>query len=263
MKRHYQPKHSLFCELAALLILVCGCQVQATPLAPTATAIPSATATPTIPPTRTPTPTPQPAPNQQAIFVPLGLPPTIDGVMDSGEWDAALEVSAGDGSIVLFMHSGDALYVGVRGSTPEMIVSNVFIHDGANIRIAHASAALGTAVYQQKGDSWERILDFDWRCRSTSDSEAAREERTAFYRDEGWVATNSRIGTPNALEFMFDMPQEPFSLAVNILRSSNPDSKIAYPADLDDGVISPTPGGLPQVLPFRPELWADVTLEGQ
>lgn len=262
-------KFWLFVQAAMVYLVVCGCQMQNTMPAPTATAsaISESTATPipTLIPSRTPssTPTPQiqqPGVNQETLTVPQGAAPTIDGVLDTGEWDASRKVLAADGSEVLFLQTSEILYVGIRGSTPEMIVGNIFIHEGETIRNFHASAALGTATFEQKDDGWELIQPFVWRCRSTSDSETARAERDTFFSDEGWVATNSRIGTPNMLEFKIIPPQGPFTLAVNILRSSDPDVKVAYPVNLTDGVIIPTPGGYPQMMQFKPEQWVRVSL---
>jgi len=254
-----------WCVIALLVIALCssGCQATTPQVtrAPTFTAVASATSPPPSPAADTQvSPTPMSILEQNTILVPQGNPPAIDGVIEKEEWESAVKDLAADGSEVMFVHAEGALYVGIRGSTPEMIVGNVFIAEGDTIRILHASAALGTAVYKRGDDGWDQTQTFVWRCRGTSNSANALTERASFLQDEGWVATNSRIGTPNEHEFMIILPAEPMRLAVNILRSSTPDEKVPYPAGLDDGVIAPTPGGLPAVISFAPEGWVLVTL---
>jgi hypothetical protein len=143
-----------------------------------------------------------------------------------------------------------------------MIVGNVFVQQDDEVRILHASAALGTAVFQKGGETWEQAQAFDWRCRSTDDGKAAQAEREAFLRDEGWVSVNSRIGAPNELEFKIAAPRNGFRLAVNVLRSSDPGAKHPWPSDLDDDCIKPTPGGLPSQMRFQPDRWAMIELPG-
>jgi hypothetical protein len=134
----------------------------------------------------------------------------------------------------------------------------VFIERGDEIAILHASAALGTALYEQGTDSWQQTQEFVWRCRETSNSEAAQAARAAFLKEEHWVAANSRMGTPNELEYQIEVTAETLRFAVSFLRASDPNVKIPWPSDLADDCIKPSPGGLPAQLRFSPDLWATV-----
>ncbi len=192
------------------------------------------------------------------IVVPSGNPPIINGTIAPGEWVDALVETFADGSELLLLSAGNYLYLGIRSNTPGMIAGNVFINHGDEISIMHSSAALGTAVYQKNEKSWHQIQDFTWRCRDTSSSEFAQDERDAFLQDEGWLAFNSRIGTPEELEYQIEVTGNPIQLAVNFIRASKPSEKIPWPADLNDDSIKPTPGELPDLLVFSPELWATV-----
>jgi hypothetical protein len=165
-----------------------------------------------------------------------------------------------DGSELLLMYDQGYLYLGIRSNTPEMIVGNIFVNEGEEIRILHTSAALGTAAYQRDAESWQQTQAFNWRCRRTDKSDAAQAERDAFLQDEGWVSINSRMGTPNELEYKIQGSGEPIRLAANLLRSSAPDVKIAWPPDLDDDCIRPTPGGLPAAMQFSTDQWAAIEL---
>lgn len=188
-------------------------------------------------------------------------PPLIDGTLSPGEWDGARVETLSDGSELLLLGNRGALYLAVRGNTPEMIAGNVFLDRDGEIAILHSSAALGTAIYAQKGESWVRTQDFDWRCRATDDSPAAVEEREEFFEVERWLAANALRGTPNELEYRIEADTPELRLAVNLVRSSDPQAKPVWPADLDDDTILPTPRGYPGQMHFDPERWMVVHLQ--
>jgi TolB protein len=189
------------------------------------------------------------------VNVPQGKAPTIDGTMSPGEWDEAVSQFFADRSELLLLYADGYLYLGIRANTPGMIAGNVFVNRGEEIAILHSSAALGTAIYQQGEGRWYQVQDFTWQCRSTSSSESAQAERDAFLQQEGWVAANSRMGTPEELEYRIEMPEDALRVAVNFIRASNTNQKIPWPAGLEDSCITPTPGGLPADLYFLPEEW--------
>ena len=190
-----------------------------------------------------------------SIVVPSGNPPTIDGSITPGEWEVATVETFADGSELLLMQSEGYLYLGIRSNSPGMIAGNVFIQRNEKIAILHTSAALGTAIYQKGEETWHQIQNFTWRCRDTSNSDIAKAERDAFLLEEGWVAANSRMGTPEELEYRIEITEETLHMAVNFIRASNPNEKIPWPSHLDDDCIKPTPGGLPEDLDFSPEQW--------
>jgi hypothetical protein len=154
------------------------------------------------------------------------------------------------------MQDDDYLYLAVRSVTPEMIGANVFVADGEQVRILHTSAALGTAVYQQKGSIWQQTQDFDWQIRSTSSSDTAQAERAAYLQENGWLAANSRMGTPNELEYQIKRTDTTPRIAVSLFRSSAPNERVVWPTPLNDATIQANPGGLPPEMHFTPEQWA-------
>jgi formylglycine-generating enzyme required for sulfatase activity len=193
---------------------------------------------------------------QTAAAVPHGLPPVIDGIITPEEWEGARREQFLDGSELFLMHAGGYLYLGIRATTRGMIAGNVFVERGDGIAILHSSAALGTAVYQKGADGWQQARDFSWSCRDTSASEAARAERAAFLRTEGWLAANSRMGNPNELEYQIEVAGDRVRLAVVFLRASDPNEKVPWPADLEDDCTKPTPGELPKIMGFSPGQWS-------
>jgi hypothetical protein len=192
------------------------------------------------------------------LSVPQGGPVTVDGTLAPGEWDDARKETFADGSELLLMYEQGNLYLGIRGSASEMIVGNIFVQHEGEIRILHTSAALGTAVYRQDAESWRQTQAFDWCCRRTDGSDAAQTERDAFFQDEGWVSINSRMGTPNELEYKIVLPHGSVRLAANLIRSSAPNDKVPWPSDLNDDCTKPTPGGLPEQMQFSLGQWASL-----
>jgi len=186
----------------------------------------------------------------------LTNPPVIDGILSADEWQNAEIAALSDGGELLKMQDDDYLYLGIRSVTEEMIGANVFVAEGEQVRILHTSAALGTAVYQQNSSTWQQTQDFDWQCRDTSDSDAAQAERAAYLQGNGWLAANSRTGTPNELEYQIKLPEVSYRIAVSMFCSSAPNERVLWPPTLNDDTIQPNPGGLPTELHFLPEQWA-------
>jgi hypothetical protein len=200
---------------------------------------------------------------QQMVTVSQGTPVTIDGVLSPGEWDAAYVEAFSDGSELLLMQDAEYLYLAIRGSTGEMIAANVYTEENGEVIIRHASAALGTAIYRSGEKDWLKTQDFEWECRATDDSEASRRERNAFLEEEGWLAANSRMGTPNELEYQIKAPGKKVTLAVAFMRSSDPEQRVFLPPDLKDDTIQPAPGGLPETRVFSPGTWMVLGLAGK
>ncbi len=182
--------------------------------------------------------------------------PMIDGIIQPGEWDQADVEYFEDGSELYMMRSGDYLYLAIRALPAEMIASNVFLQQGDRVSIFHSSAALGTAIYQQKGESWQKVKDFVWCCRSKIDNESGTAAREEFFEQSNWIGANSYLGNENELEYKIRIIEPAQALAVNFLRAENPDSeKTPWPVGLEDGSVQPSPGGYPETMDFSLEQW--------
>lgn len=191
-----------------------------------------------------------------SAVIPSAASPVLDGVISPGEWEAAASEAFADGSQLLYQRDEQNLYLAIRASEPGTIAANVFLQLGDEIAILHASAALGTAIYRNEAGAWRQAQNFEWRCRGTDQSESAQAERAQFLQEEGWLAANGRMGTPNELEYQITIPAESARLAAVIIRAQPPYEKIPWPADLADDTILDTPGGLPLELNLLPENWA-------
>lgn len=184
--------------------------------------------------------------------------PVIDGVLKPGEWDQADLFHFEDGSELFMLRSGEYLYLGIRVIPSEMIAGNVFLNDGNQISILHTSAALGTAIYQEDGDTWRKIQDFEWCCRSRIESEAAQEDREIFFNQNGWLGINSFLGNENELEYQILLSGSVQNFAVNFVSADNPDKRQIWPVDVVDGPAQPIEGGFPEMMDFIPEYWQNL-----
>lgn len=196
----------------------------------------------------------------RAVSVPIGNAPTIDGTLSPGEWDDATVETFTDGSQLLLLQSGDSIYVGIKAIESKMIAGNIFISSGNEINILHTSAALGTAIYRPGMEGWRQTQDFTWRCRNTGSSQTAQAERAEFLEDEGWLAANGLMGTPNELEYQIKIPDQDFRLAVVYIKTTYPYEKVPWPVNLDDDCIQPSSGSLPLEMQFSPAQWASLEL---
>jgi hypothetical protein len=239
-----------FITISAILIFfvsISGCQKNA----------PSSITTQATPTITVPILSPE---EQDSIIVPQGISPTIDGTLLPGEWERARVETFSDGSELLLMHSEGYLYLGIRANTPDMIVGNIFIDHGDEIAVLHASAALGTAIYQRDADFWQQTQGFSWCCRSTNSNDAAQAEHDAFLRQEHWVSINSRMGTPQELEYQIEMTDETLRLAVTFMMASGTNQKFSWPTHLNDACVQSFEGGFPLQLQFSPDTWETITI---
>jgi hypothetical protein len=192
------------------------------------------------------------------VYVPAGSAVVLDGVISPDEWDSASVALFGDGSELLLMHADEFLYLGIRSSTPDMIVGNIYLMRGDRVSVLHSSAALGTAIFQHTGDRWKRVQNFTWRCRDIGFSDASQAARVEFLQQEGWLAANARMGTPNELEYQIELAESISAIAVNILQALEPNP---FPTGLDDDCVQAFPGGIPEEMHFSIEDWVKLELE--
>jgi hypothetical protein len=243
-----------------VLTVLAGCSQ---PTSTTAPALPTATPIPS-PPTATATPHPAPTPTPASLSLLTSTitnaPPAIDGTLSPGEWDGARQVELPGGGQLLFLHDGDYLYLGIRAAANPL--GSLCLDRGDEVAILHSSAALGTAIYQEDDQGWQRTKDFSWDCRSTDDSPFAQRQRDEFLQREGWVANNGRTGTPEELEFQIAVPEgeDSLRLAVTYLQAPDYGSVIWWPPELDDDCrnIQLLRGPVPESLQFSPGTWATV-----
>jgi hypothetical protein len=130
----------------------------------------------------------------------IGVPrvsdaPVIDGKVSQKEWRAASRVVLGSNQgHALLMHDGNYLYIGLVGSRAG--IGSVCMRGKTGVRVLHASAALGTAAFEQENKKWRLTRGFTWTNRDTGDSPAALEERKKMLSTDGWFANTSAAAAP-------------------------------------------------------------------
>jgi len=184
-----------------------------------------------------------------------GILPEIDGSIQAEEWKDANVWNLEGGGQLYLLTAGDHLFLAIRALPPGMIVGNVFLSVGNEVKVLHSSAALGTMIFQEDGSSWLKIKDFEWCCRSRVDDTSSREARKALYDRDGWLGANSFLGVENELEYKIRLDGSESALALNYLRADGTAAKQVWPAGLSDGVSWPSEGGFPNLMEFSPEYW--------
>lgn len=161
---------------------------------------------------------------------------TLDGRVDSLEWKKAKSYPLQHGGEIKIMSDQRYIYIGIRGETKGW--SHVYSKRGTTVKVLHASAALGTAVYEVQKKSWEATQSFQWELRDTSLSEGVLNNRLEYLKKNGWVAT---LTTMNAKEQEFIISRALFDstgMRIAIVRGSVAKSLHYWPATLKDGTLT-------------------------
>lgn len=194
----------------------------------------------------------------QPIQVPKGKAITLDGKLSDGEWADALRLNLTQGGQLLLKYDGTHLLVGMKGAKEGW--GHLYVTDGKDIHVLHASAALGSAIYRQEpGHVWQLVTPFKWELRDRSLSEQAVAARAAYLEANGWVATTSRMGEPGEVEYKiagrFKQGQEMIFAAAYI---TDPKAIQHWPSSLHDDSLKPelVTGPPPATLKFDQMTWA-------
>jgi hypothetical protein len=191
----------------------------------------------------------------QVVAVPPGSAVILDGVLEDAEWRTAREEPLTGGGSVFLMHDDAHLYIGLRGLAEGW--SHVYLPEGDDVRVLHASAALGSVRYEpDAAGAAQPDHPFSWALRDTSLGEAAA-ERAAFLDEHGWVASTGRMGRPNEIEFkVAKSALQEGRLAV--VFASDAKAPQYWPSTLSDDTLEADLlfGNTPEDLGFQPATWA-------
>jgi hypothetical protein len=175
---------------------------------------------------------------------------------------APQEFAMTGGGRLSLQFSGDDLSVSITGTGPGL--ASLCLATGSHVRILHASAALGEAVFERAGDAWTLRRGFDWQLRDTPAAPQPTElESNAFFARNGWIANASRAGSPRR-DFRIRLQNEPQFLAIAFLRFSDPPAMSYWPHTVaDDCTLSRVAqGDLPESASFKPGTWERVEPRG-
>jgi len=197
-------------------------------------------------------------PTDSTVTAPHGVA-TLDGTLSSGEWTGAYTDSLHGGGQIRLMHEGGYLYVGVRRR--EIPVVTVCLDRGDTVAVLHSSAALGTAWFRRAQGGWNIARGFTWELRDSTMSAGAQQEREAYLRREGWVATIAYMGARTDTEFKIAMRSGRVRLAVTPMSVGGSHEETAWwPGRNTDGCRTRDllTGTAPARLQFAPAGWVTV-----
>jgi hypothetical protein len=159
------------------------------------------------------------------------------------------------GGQVAIEQDGDVIRVSLIG--PRAGLASLCLASGAEVRILHASAAVGEAVYAKAADRWELKQSFEWQLRDSPQAgRATRYQVDRFLAEHGWVANASAAGSPKR-DFRIRLRDERQFLAVTFLAVAEPMGVSHWPPTVADDcrLQAIAQGYLPQRAAFRPDTW--------
>lgn len=193
--------------------------------------------------------------------------PHIDGQMIADEWINAHVAILPDSSEIFFIHDSQYLHIALRFQ--KRGIGSLCVRKNDRVRILHASAALGTAVYTQNGDAWQLEESFRFEKQEGDSSGSVKQKRADFLMNHGWVASTVSMGgdeTETFLEYkirldLFDSVRPKLGVAGMLLESNQ--KFIHLPAKLNDGCSSPEliRGFPPEQGQFNTSGWLSLTIE--
>lgn len=236
-------RHRTVCGAVAAALLVAGCgSSQPVVSAVTSEASAGSTSTGVLADART-------------LAVPRRAPPSIDGTIEPSEWEDAVVVMMDDGTELLWLHADGSLFLGVRHDTVAAV--NLAVCDDNRVRVLHSSAALGSAGYiRQANGDWRLEHDFDWCCRSATDSQS----RDLLLASEGWLASIGFAGRPGEVEYRLVLAEGELRVAVSLIESDG--TAAFWPPDLPAAARESLHGAREDQEAFATEAWMRVTLVG-
>ncbi|HSJ13019.1 MAG TPA: hypothetical protein VK939_01310 [Longimicrobiales bacterium] len=190
--------------------------------------------------------------------------PLIDGRVEEREWAGAAVTRLPDATEVLLLRDDEHVYVALRPPLPSL--GSLCIQSGDEVRILHASMALGTAVYVREGPAWTLAQPFAYTMRESDDSDDTRRKRNAFLNEHGWVASTVPMASAGpALEYRIRrdlLDAERPSLGIVTLTMDGQPALARLPVALDDGCarLELVQGSAPEQARFDPAAWLQLVL---
>lgn len=204
------------------------------------------------------------------IKVPRVSPPVVDGrVLPVGkgksafnEWKRATQVALTNGSYAMLMHDGAFLYIALVGPKPG--IASLCTSGKSGIRVLHASAALGTAAFEQDKTKWRMTRGFTWTNRDTGNSPQAMAERAKTLSAEGWFANTSVTALPHREYQIAINGQTEIPIVLGFLTFTPEEQKMSYwPDTLEDDCADAdlASGNTEREYSFNPTKWGVAVLQ--
>lgn len=194
------------------------------------------------------------------IEIPKNKSITVDGKMNEEEWKDAWTQDLKNQGNIKISHDGECLQIGLNGEKNGL--SHIYLTDGEDVFVLHASAALGMAVYRKEGEVWQPVQKFKWELRDQSTN---TETSSAYFKTNGWLASvNSPPTTEREYKITMKFKKgEEFQLAAVYV--VNPLLPQFFPNLLADDTLKPKLlfGSEQPDLSFKFEQWARLRLRNK
>ena len=180
--------------------------------------------------------------------------PTIDGNVTEQEWTGAQRAKLEGGGELRLMAQGKFLFIAIRGPRPGL--ASVCVAQGKTVRILHASAAIGDAIFERWGDMWMKRKEFEWTLRDSPRSpEPSQEVKAEWLGKSGWLANASAAGSP-VREFKI-LSKDVEWIGMTFLATENPMAVAYWPSTMHDDCrsLKIPQGYLPDTARFDPSSW--------
>ena len=192
------------------------------------------------------------------LALPRSPSPVIDGTAADAEWKAAWRSTNRDTTLFL-LHDGEDIYAAVK--SPGFAITSVYVARGDELKILHASAAIGEAVYRRDAQgAWRLQTKFAFTRYKGPEDIIARGK--GFFDEHGWLSSHMRLGAPGDTEFRLQgRSLDGARVAITYYDPERRNVLLAYPAGLAGDVVAHEiqAGYTPDVLKIQPESW--VTLK--
>ena len=187
------------------------------------------------------------------LKIPHAKSPTLDGKVGKAEWDAAVKIEEMGGTLQL-QHDGKAVHLLVR--LPATQVTSAFLSIGKKVFVLHASARLGTAIYEKTAKGHRLKQGFRYAKASPK-----------FEARDGWLASDRGVIDNKDLEFRIPFEflgwkdagaarthQVRFAFTTHAFTGRG---GLRHPAGLDDSTVDSKllVGHSPESLRFEPSKW--------
>ena len=158
------------------------------------------------------------------------------------------------GGEVTLREDKDGLRLTVTG--PRAGLASLCVGDESRVRILHASAAVGEAIYERSGEQWVLKSGFEFKLRDTRNGPPSETDRAQYLSTMGWVANASRAGDP-VRTFIVQRSERIRFVGVTFLTTADPMAVSHWPASMDDDcrAMKIAQGYLPDSAHFRPAGW--------
>lgn len=209
-----------------------------------------------------PRPSIHPADGDTVLTIPAAPAPMLDGNIDNGEWEKSLRQDLAGGGHLYLQHHGDYLFVAMHGVASGW--GHVYVLDGDSLRVLHASAALGMAVYHQVNEIPSPLKRaFVWEMRDPALTAPAKAARTAYLDKHGWVATIGGMGTPAVVEYQIEKRLLGSASVLAVVYAATPEDPLFWPASLQDATLDAdlVRGDPPAMLTFNINHWQAVIFD--